>query len=317
MIVAVFGAGGQTGFYLCRKLLESGYLVIGIVRNNSPILFPGNNKYRQIEVDLLEYIDFQLKFFGQEPDILVNLTGLSSVMDCESHPELSYRLNFELVNDLLCFAETLQHKSSKEIFFFQASSSMMYSGNLTLKWVDEFTPLSPSSTYGIHKSLAHQLVQRTRREKGVKASNLILFNHESPRRTTKYVSRKITKTAYEISLGISDNLELGNVNICRDWGHAEDYAEVIKRLIDSRHDGEFVIASSSLHSINDFVEIAFNYFNLRPACKYVTVSEDFIRFNEHSGLMGDTSKIRELIGELNLRSFEDTIHDMCLHEKLN
>lgn len=317
MRVAVFGAGGQTGFYLCKNLLDSGYSVIGIVRNNSQRLFSSNQNYIQIAVDLSEQIDFQSIFLGQEPDILVNLTGLSSVLDCESKPELSYRLNYELVRDLLSFVDTLNQENGNETFFFQASSSEMYSANSTLKVVDESTPLTPLSTYGIHKSLAHQLVQRTRCEMGVKASNLILFNHESPRRPAKYVSRKITKTAYEISLGISDCLELGNVNTSRDWGHAEDYAQVIKRLVDSKPNGEFVIASGSLHSINEFVQIAFDYFNLRPANKYVTISRSLTRLNEHSGLMGNTSKVHGLIGELNLRSFEDTVIDMCQHEKFN
>ena len=317
MLVAVFGAGGQTGYYLCRDLLKSGYSVIGVVRNNTPKLFPSFKGYKQFEIDLSERIDFQRSFLGQKPNILVNLAGLSSVLDCESKPELSYRLNYELVRDLLFFVDTLNQKNGNDTFFFQASSSEMYSANSTLRVVDESTPLSPYSTYGSHKALAHQLVQQVRIGTEAKVSNLILFNHESPRRPANFVSRKITKSAYEISLGISDRLELGNVNTKRDWGHAEDYAQILKRLIDSKHTGDFVLATGILHSINDFVQIAFNHFNLQPTSKYVTISKNLTRLNEHSGLIGDTSKVRGLIGELNLRSFEDTIIDMCQHEKLN
>ncbi len=317
MLAAVFGAGGQTGYYLCRELLTSGYSVIGVVRNNTPKLFPTYKGYSQLELDLSERIDFQRAFLGQEPSIFVNLAGLSSVLECESKLELSYRLNFELVRDLLSFVETLNSKNGNQTYFFQASSSEMYSGNSTLKVVDEFTPLSPYSTYGKHKSLAHQLVQQVRNDTESKASNLILFNHESPRRPAHFVSRKITKSAYEISLGVLGQLELGNTGAKRDWGHAEDYAKVLKRLIDSRHSGDFVLGSGLLHSINEFVQIAFNYFNLQPASKYIITSKILTRSNEHPGLTGDTSTIRGLIGELNLRSFEDMIIDMCRHEKLN
>lgn len=317
VLVAVFGAGGQTGYYLCQELLDSGHSVIGIVRNKSRKLFPFLQNYDQIVLDLSKQNDFQSIFLDQHPDVIVNLAGLSSVLACESSPEISYRLNFELVKDLINYLSITQQKEGKKVFYYQASSSEMYTANRALELVDESTALSPHSTYGSHKSLAHQLVQRARNDLGVYASNMILFNHESPRRPSNYVSRKITKTAYEISLGISNSLVLGNVNTKRDWAHAQDYAHVIKRLIDSSYFGDFVIASGVLRSIKEFVEVTFDYFNLRPTSKYLAISTSLSRKNDHPGLRGETSNIRSLIGELRLRNFEDTISDMCEHEKLN
>lgn len=314
--IAIIGAGGQLGFYVTKRLLGRGFKVIGVVRSGSQNLFPGYELYSQVGMDLSKPILFQKVFSEMDLGIIINLAGLSSTQDCERNPSYSEIVNFGLVTTLLDYVAKNQDENSHDIRFFQASSSEMFSGDYSVKIVNESTPLAPDSIYGKHKALAHEFVQKTRVQKNIDATNLILFNHESPRRETKYISRKITRTSWEIAHGYTNFLSVGNIAVSRDWSHAEDFSHVIENLIHTKSCGDLVVASGSLHSIQSFVQTSFEFFNLQPKDKYLRICKDLFRSSDHPGLMGDPSKLKSLLGHVKLRNFEELVIDMCQSEGL-
>ena len=226
MKVLILGGSGQTGSYLCELYAASGHEVFNASRTPSRYS-PDSGRFLQIVVD--ELFDISGLIQKASPDLIINLLSLSSVIECEKNPELSQELNWFFVEKCLKEVARARAYFEREIQFIQASSSEMYSGYVAETVVSENSVLNPATTYGKHKAKAHEAVQEFNSSFGG-ARAAILFNHESPRRTSKFVSKKIINGLIDIKMGESKKLELGNIATRRDWGFAPDYADGIMIL---------------------------------------------------------------------------------------
>ena len=185
-------------------------------------------------------------------------------------------------------------ETTPSVRFYQASSSEMF-GNTNQSFQNEDTRFVPASPYAVAKVFAHLLTQNYRRAYGLYASCGILFNHESPRRGLHFVTRKVTDGAARISLGMADNLKLGNLEARRDWGFAGDYVRAMWLMLQQPKPGDFVIATGVNHSVRDLCELAFGLLDLDYR-DYVEVDPANIRPSDVPDLRGDASRAREALG---------------------
>ena len=285
----ITGIAGQDGRFLVQELIESGYEVFGTSRR------------REIEFSLEEKLDLsgckQIFLDSQEkrqifdildevqPDLLFNLSGMSSVSESYLYADECRKANFEYVANLLDAITQLKLKDSIRIY--QASSSEMF-GDSDSSPQNELTSFQPISPYGIYKLEAHNICRKYREEKGIFVSCGILFNHESEKRSTKFVSRKITKTVAEIKVGISHTLTLGSIDTRRDWGFAGDYVRAMQKMLEVDSPADYVISTGKSHSVLEFVEAAFQAANLEyRQGESLKTSPELMRRTDHKNLVGN------------------------------
>jgi GDPmannose 4,6-dehydratase len=199
-----------------------------------------------------------------------------------------------LVARLLQLAWELQERSGRAVRLVQASSGEVFAGAQAAPQ-DESTPLSPQSPYGASKAFAHTLVQ-VFRSRGMHASNAILYNHESPRRPTSFVTRKITSTVAAITEGRTDRLVLGNLDARRDWGWAPEYVDAMVRMARADEPDDYVVATGVSHTVADFVAAAFARVGIEDWQRYVTTDPAFVRPMDAVELRGDARRARERLG---------------------
>lgn len=299
MKVLIFGSSGQTGSYLVQKLLEEGNHVIGVARRKFPYALFNEELFTEIVLDPTEKEVLERIIDFTDFDAVVNFLSLSSVAECEKNSEVSKRINFEFAASLFNFVSKKSRKTNTPIRIIQASSSEMYGGYPSGTLIDETLSLNPISTYGKHKSLAHLHLEQVKVENElISASSLILFNHESPRRDSRFVTKKIIDTIYEISKGMETTLHLGDIEVKRDWGYAADFAIGIAEVLSSSSNLNFVIATGSLHSVKDFCDETFENFGIPVEKRIIVCEKSLMRSRNNNGLAGST----DLIGkELNWR----------------
>ncbi|TSC93689.1 MAG: GDPmannose 4,6-dehydratase [Candidatus Berkelbacteria bacterium Licking1014_85] len=308
----ITGITGQDGSYLAELLLEKGYEVHGIVRRASSvnteridhIFDPDESKQFLHYGDLAEGIDHLLHEL--QPDEVYNIASMSHV-----------KVSFEIplyTGDItgLGAARILEGIRklglTKKTKFYQASSSEMF--GLTPPPQCETSPFNPVSPYGCAKLYAYHMTRSYRMGYGVFACNGILFNHESERRGVNFVTRKITRGAARIKLGLRDKLVLGNLDAKRDWGHSRDYMEAIHMILQHDKPEDWVVATGEYHTVKEFVIAVFDYFGLDWE-RYVVTDNIYIRPNEVPALLGDASKIREVLGWKPKILFKDLVKLMC------
>lgn len=291
----VLGASGQTGSYLAQILESTPHnTVFSASRGVNHFFNPKN--YLKLEVKLNTSKLAQL-IQACDTDVVINLISLSSVFECEKNPTISEALNYGLVKDLSSAVLQAQETLCKPVLLFQCSSSEMYSNFQPHSVISENSEFNPGTTYGKHKA---QALTHLRNMSSINSdfyfTSGILFNHESPRRSSRFVSKKIVNGVRDISLGRSDFLELGDISVERDWSYAPDFAEGIASLVSARITGEFVFASGELHSIEEFCEHAFKAFNIDRHQDFIRTNSEFLRKNNNNGLIGDASKLRDTLG---------------------
>lgn len=308
----ITGITGQDGSYLSEYLLEQGYEVFGLVRrhsvaeNQSSRLHHINNKITRMYGDLTDEMSIMRIISEVEPDEIYNLGAMSHVRVSWDMPSFTIKTNgLGVLNMLEVYRQVVPNAR-----FYQASSSEMF-GNC----VDEDgfqrldTPMRPTSPYGCSKVLGFNLVRHYRDAYGIHASNGILFNHESPRRGTNFVSNKVVKHAVEIKKGMRSKLELGNLDSYRDWGHSKDYVRAMHMIVNSDKGDDYIVSMGTTHSVRDLCKITFDLLGMNYE-DYVVQEERYMRPEELEYLKGDSSKIREQLGWKPEYTFETMIEEM-------
>lgn len=298
----ITGITGQDGSYLAELLLEKGYLVHGMVRRSSSFSTGRiDHLYRDIHEKpqlMLHYGDLT---DGQaltnlvmelEPDEIYNLGAQSHVRVSFDQPV--YTLMSDGVGALNVLEAARILNKRKPVRVYQASSSEMYGAVLETPQT-ELTPFNPQSPYACAKVYAHFQTVNYRRSYGLFASNGILFNHESPRRGETFVTRKITRAATRIKVGLQKKLYLGNLDAKRDWGYAKDYVEAMWLMLQHNEPDDFVIATGQTYSIRQFLDLVFSELDLDWS-QYVEIDPRYFRPAEVELLLGDANKAREKLG---------------------
>lgn len=309
----IFGIAGQDGSYLAELLISNGYEVHGVLRRNS---VPEHQETRihHLSQAKLHYGDLTDQGFTRiigevAPDEIYNLAA-------QSHVRISYDVPFFTgqVNAMgtLALLEELRNSNSSARFY-QASSSEMFGDSVDDDdFQRETTPMHPVSPYGCAKLYAYHITRNYRKAFSLFASNGILFNHESPRRGSNFVSSKVVKTAVEIKLGIQTELVLGNLDSQRDWGHSKDYVRAIHAILQHDVADDFVVATGETRSVRDLCALTFGMLDLNYL-DYVRQDPKFLRPEELPYLRGDSTKIRTQLGWQPEVSFEQMIEEMLKH----
>lgn len=315
----ITGITGQDGSYLTELLLEKGYQVFGIVRRSSSFntdridhLYQDphvpNARLRLFYGDLNDSSSLNTILRNTEPDEIYNLGAQSHVRVSFDVPEYTGDVTgLGTVRILEAIRETgIQPK------FYQASSSELY-GRVREVPQTESTPFYPRSPYACAKAYAYHITVNYRESYGLFACNGILFNHESERRGETFVSRKITRAATRIKLGLQDKLYLGNLDARRDWGYARDYVEAMWLMLQAEEADDFVIATGENHSVRDFLDETFGYLDLDWK-EFVETDPRYYRPAEVDILLGDPSKARRVLGWEPKVSFKELVQIMVDHD---
>lgn len=290
----ITGITGQDGSYLAEQLLEKGYEVHGMVRRLSSENHHRLESFRdRIEIhtgDLLDQRSLGDVMRACEPEEIYNLAAMSFVGASWNQPTLTAEFTGLGVTRML----EAMREVCPEARFYQASSSEMF-GKVRETPQNELTPFYPRSPYGVAKVYAHFITVNYRESYGLYACSGILFNHESPRRSLEFVTRKITHTAAAIKLGLASELALGNLEARRDWGYAPDFVDAMWRMLQQDEPDDYVVGTGSDNSVRDLVDIAFGHLGLDPA-EFVREDPKFMRPAEVDLLIADPGKARAELG---------------------
>ncbi len=311
-IALITGIAGQDGSYLTEHLLDLGYEVHGLIRRNS------TPEHQESRLDLLEG-----KIQTHYSD-LIDPSSLSRLIDsigpdeiynlgAQSHVKISFEIPqfTSITNGLgpLNVLESVRALGAKTRIY-QASSSEMFGSSVDADGFQrETTPMLPVSPYGCSKLFGYHITRVYRESYGIFSSNGILFNHESPRRASNFVTGKVVKTAIQIKRGQATQLVLGNLDSYRDWGHSKDYVKAMHLILQHSLPDDFVVATGFTHSVRDLVSIVFEKLGLNYE-DYVKQDPRYMRPQELPYLRGDSTKIRNQLHWSPSITFDDLLTEM-------
>jgi len=310
----ITGIAGQDGSYLAEYLVSLGYEVHGIIRRNST---PEHQESRINHLegkvttyygDLLDQSSLEKLLRDIQPDEVYNIAA-------QSHVRISFEIpQFTVMTNALGVVNILEavRNNCPNAKFYQASSSEMFGSSVDEDgYQRETTKMTPVSPYGCTKVFGYNIVRNYRNAYKMHASNGILFNHESPRRGSNFVTNKVVKAAVRIKLGLQEKLELGNMDAYRDWGHSKDYVRAMHLIMQQDEPGDWVVATGVTHSVREMCEYVFGKLGL-DYNEYVIQNQKFLRPEELKYLKGDSSRIRSLGWEPEY-TFETLMDEMIEH----
>ena len=308
----ITGITGQDGSYLAEYLLSKDYEVFGIMRRHS-VSENQNSRiqhlYGKIESfygDLLDVPSLTRIVTDVKPDEIYNLAAMSHVRVSYDMPSFTIQTNGLAVLNLLEVYRRFVPASK----FYQASSSEMFGNCVDSDGAQRLTTqMSPVSPYGCAKLLAYNLVRHYRHAYKLHACNGILFNHESPRRGSNFVTNKVVKTAVQIKKGIVDKLELGNMDSSRDWGHSKDYVRAIHKILNYEEPREWIVATGETRTVRDLCEHVFSRLDMDYR-DYVVQNPKYMRPEELKYLRGDSAETRSVLGWKPEYTFETMLDEM-------
>ena len=329
-VALITGITGQDGSYLAELLLEKGYEVHGIIRRTSQIntrridhIF---NRLQLHYGDLTDALSLVGIIQKVQPTEIYNLGAQSHVKVSFEQPE--YTGQTDALGTLRVLEAVRLLGMETYVRIYQASTSELY-GLVQETPQKETTPMYPRSPYGVAKLYGYWIVKNYRESYGMHANSGILFNHESSRRGETFVTRKIVRALSRISVGLQKELELGNLNAKRDWGHAKDYVEAMYLMLQQETPDDYVIATGKQYSVRDFVDEAAPYFgfniewrgegldefgfDLNTGRTVVKVNQKYFRPAEVETLLGDATKAKEVLGWEPKIEFNGLVEEMVLN----
>jgi GDPmannose 4,6-dehydratase len=304
--VLIIGVNGQDGLLLSNELARTNGRLLGIGKESvkSPHL-PNSLEYHSIDIRNSEKIRELVE--AREVSQVYNLAGFSSVAKSLLEPEKTMEINYYAVRSLL--AELYGSEKNRNLKFFQCSSSEMF-GSLEGDFHDEESRLNPKSPYAISKALAHLECQRFR-GLGFFVTCGILFNHESIFRPVTYLSRKVTSGLARIKLGQQEKIIVGNLEVVRDWGSAEDYVRAMVSMMNTRNPSDFVIATGIGHTVKQLIELALEESGLEgDFARYIQSDLSLNRPNELSATIGNPGKIAQQLGWSHSKNLRQILSEM-------
>lgn len=312
----VTGVTGQTGSYLVEKLLDLNYDVFGIVRrtskgdlgNSSHIKNP---KFKIIEADITDLVSMINACKLAKSDIFMHMAAMSHVGISFQEPSLTFQTN--TIGTLNCLEAIRQ--SGYYTRFLHSGTSELYGGIYGYP-VTENDVFHPRSPYGVSKLAAVWATINYRESYRMFACNTICFNHTGPRRGIQFVTRKITNGIAQIKSGKQSTIKLGNIDSKRDWGFAGDYADGMIKVITAASPDDYILATGETHSVREFCELAFQYAGLGDYQKYVEIDPVLYRPAEVDVLIGNATKIKNMLGWKPKTSFSDLVK-MMVENDLN
>jgi GDPmannose 4,6-dehydratase len=314
-VALITGINGQDGSYLAELLLEKGYEVHGTLKRNSVSENQTSRLGEVFDKLKLHYADLTdlsslIRVISEiKPNEVYNLAAQSHVRISFDQPV--YTANVTGIGTLNILEAV--KLADPNIKIYQASSSEMFGNSIDEDGFQrEGTPMNPVSPYGCAKVFSYNICRNYRNAYGMKIWNGILFNHESPRRGTNFVTNKVVKAAVRISLGLQDKLNIGNLSATRDWGHAKDYVYAMWLMLQSDKPDDYVCATGVSHSVKDLCEYVFNSLGLNYL-DYIVVDEKHFRPEELENLKGDPSKIRKELHWQPSYTFETMLDEMIEH----
>lgn len=314
----ITGIAGQDGSYLSELLIKKGYEVHGIVKKES---LENAERLKNISSfkdkiflhvgNLIERLKVKAIFSEVLPDECYHLSASSFVNYTLNNEYQTMNYNFNSTYNLLSVISEI----NKNCKFYLAGSSEMF-GDPIESPQNEETSFNPRSVYGISKVASYYLLKNYREKKNIFACTGLAYNHESPRRGDQFVTKKIVSSAVKIKMGQQNKLYLGNLDVKRDWGYAPDFVNAMWKILQLDIAEDFVISSSKLHSVRDFLNITFSFLGLNYK-DYVKVDQKFYRDSEKKYLFGNSDKIKKKINWKNSKNLEQIIEEMIAFETNN
>lgn len=333
----ITGITGQDGALLAELLLSKGYTVHGIKRRSSSFntgrvdhlyhdMHEENVRFFMHYGDMTDATNLIRLIQETQPDEIYNLAAQSHVQVSFDTPE--YTANADALGTLRLLEAIRILGLEKTTRFYQASTSELF-GNAPSPQ-SEATPFEPRSPYAAAKLYAFWIVRNYREAYGMHATNGILFNHEGPTRGETFVTRKITRAVAAIKHGLQDRIYLGNLDACRDWGHARDYVEGMWRIVQHDKPDDFVLCTEETHSVREFVELSFSHIgrtiewqgegleqkgvDVNTGDVLVEIDPRYFRPTEVEYLLGDASKAREVLGWKYTTPFTELVREMVEYD---
>lgn len=312
-VALITGINGQDGSYLAEFLIKKGYQVWGTVKRNSVAENQtsriSNKLFKQIKLEYADLNDLSslIRVIQMcKPDEIYNLAAQSHVRISFDQPIYTAQTTGIGTLNLL---EAIK-LTNPLVKIYQASSSEMFGNSIDKDGFQrETTPMNPVSPYGCAKVFSYNICRNYRNSYDMFISNGILFNHESPRRGTNFVTNKVVKTAVEIKKGLRDKLALGNLEATRDWGHAEDFVEAMWLMLQQDKPDDFVCSTGVSHSVKELCDYVFSQLGMNYK-DYITIDPKYFRAEELKDLKGDSSKLRSATGWSPKHTFVSLMDDM-------